>query len=499
MNKHIAIAGAGIGGMITALLLKKQGFEVSIYEKENKAGGRLAFVERQGYRIDKGPTIVLLPHMLKDILAEAGVSNDAFELLGLDTLYSIHFKDGKKYTKYKDIARQLNELSHVFPGEEEGFKKYMKEMRRSFEIGQSAFLKKSFSRKRDFWTAKNLKSLVRLKAYQSMKKFAGTFFKDERLREAYSLQTLYIGGNPQTAPAMYSLIPYSEHEHGIHYLKGGYASLVKVLTDTLEEKGIPLYENSRVEEIQKKLGKVVSIKVNGGSVKVDGLVWNGDFPSAAKLLEDRRNYESSSGCVLLYFGINGNYPNSNVHQFFMGGNFEQHMREVFQEKKIPTDPSFYTFNPSLMDSTLAPVGKSVLYVLIPVPSGSHIDWSEESEFIDRMIKNIEARAFPGLTEKMEWMEVRTPNDAEQEGLFQGGSFGIAPSLFQSGVFRPQAKLSSFENVYATGASIHPGGGIPIVMQSAKLAANQIIHDFAHHSSAKDVNLNERFDESISSL
>ncbi|TYS65660.1 phytoene desaturase [Sutcliffiella horikoshii] len=500
MSTHIAIAGAGIGGMITALLLKKQGFQVSLYEKEKQAGGRLAFVEREGYRIDQGPTIVLLPDMLKEILAEAGVSEDSWELLGLDTLYSIHFKDGKKYTKYKDKNTQLQELSKQFPGEEEGFKRYMTDMKKSFEVGKASFLEKSFTRKRDFWTGKNLKTLLRLKAYHSTKKFAGSYFNDERLREAYSLQALYIGGNPQTAPAMYSLIPYSEHEHGIHYVKGGYASLVDVLVETLKTNGIPLHLSSKVEKIQKKNGRVTSIKVNGETIIVDGLVWNGDFPASAEHFDVQKNYEPSSGCVLLYFGLDGKYQDSDVHQFFMGGNFEQHMKEVFQGKKVPSDPSFYTFNPSVIDSTLAPDGKSVLYVLIPVPSGSHIDWSKEKSFIDRMIKSIEQRAFPELTKRMEWMEVRTPNDAERDGLFQGGSFGIAPNLFQSGVFRPQAKPSStLDNVYATGASIHPGGGIPIVMQSAKLAANQIIHDFAHHSSAKDVNLNERLNESISSL
>ncbi|MEA3322222.1 MAG: phytoene desaturase family protein [Bacillota bacterium] len=500
MSKHIAIAGAGIGGMITALLLKKQGFHVSIFEKEKQAGGRLAFVEREGYRIDQGPTIVLLPDMLKEILAEAGVPKDAWELMSLDTLYTIHFKDGKKYTKFKDIKTQLSELSKQFPGEEIGFKQYMTDMKKSFEMGKTSFLEKSFTRKRDFWTGKNIKTLLRLKAYQSTKKFTGSYFNDERLREAYSLQTLYIGGNPQTAPAMYSLIPFSEHEHGIHYVKGGYASLVDVLVETLKASGIPLHLSSKVENIQKEQGRVTAIKVNGESITVDGLVWNGDFPSSAELFNNQKNYEPSSGCVLFYFGVDGIYQDSNVHQFFMGGDFEQHMREVFKEKKVPTDPSFYTFNPSVIDSTLAPVGKSVLYVLIPVPSGSHIDWSNEKAFKDKMLMNIENRAFPDLIKRMEWMEVRTPNDAELDGLFQGGSFGIAPNLFQSGVFRPQAKPNSdLENVYATGASIHPGGGIPIVMQSAKLAANQIIHDFAHHSSAKDVNLNERLNESISSL
>lgn len=497
-TQHIAIAGAGIGGMITALLLKKQGFDVSIFEKEKKAGGRLAFIEREGYRIDKGPTIVLLPEMLTEILEEAGVPKEAWELTPLDTLYSIHFRDGTVYRKHRDATVQKREIARLFPGQEEGFDRYMEEMQKSFMIGKASFLEKSFTKKKDFWTWKNIASLWRLKAYQSTKKYASIFFSDTRLQEAYSLQTLYIGGNPQTAPAMYSLIPYSEHEHGIHYVNGGYASLVDVLVQQIKEKGIRLHLDSKVEEIEKVGGMAASIKVRGRKIKIDGLVWNGDFPSIQEVTNEQRKYTPSSGCFLFYFGVKGSYD-TDVHQFFMSKNFDCHMKEVFKEKKVPTDPSFYTFNPSLIDQSLAPDGKSVLYVLVPVPSGSHIDWSSEKEFINRMMDRMEAEAFPKLRANIEWMEMHTPNDAEVEGLYQGGSFGIAPELFQSGVFRPQVKPTQLKNVYATGASVHPGGGIPIVMQSARLAANQIIADFAHYSSTKDVNIHERIGESISTL
>ncbi|MCA1320131.1 phytoene desaturase [Bacillus tianshenii] len=497
---HIAIAGAGIGGMITALLLKKQGFDVSIFEKEKNAGGRLAFIEREGYRIDKGPTIVLLPEMLTEILEEAGVPDEAWELIPLDTLYSVRFQDGTVYRKHRDKNMQKKEIARLFPGQEEGFDRYMKEMHESFKLGKASFLEKSFTKKKDFWTWKNIASLWKLKAYQSTKKYASNFFSDTRLQEAYSLQTLYIGGNPQTAPAMYSLIPYSEHEHGIHYVKGGYASLVDVLLERLRENKIPLYLDSKVEAIEKAGNAVTGIFSKGKKIKVDGLVWNGDFPSIQEVIEEEKSkdFTPSSGCLLLYFGVKDRYE-SDVHQFFMSSDFDQHMKEVFKEKKVPTDPSFYTFNPSIIDNSLAPEGKSVLYVLVPVPSGGHIDWSKEQGFINRMMERLESEAFPKLREKMEWMEVQTPNDAEMEGLYQGGSFGIAPELFQSGVFRPQAKLSPYKNVYATGASVHPGGGIPIVMQSARLAANQIVADFAYNSSKKDVNLHERIDQSISTL
>ncbi|WP_223700734.1 phytoene desaturase family protein [Sutcliffiella deserti] len=495
---HIAIAGAGIGGMITALLLKKNGLDVTVYEKNNQAGGRLAFLEREGYRVDKGPTIVLLPDMLTEILDEAGVPKESWNLLGLDTLYSLHFKDGTVYTKYKNIEKQKKEIEAVFPGEGKGFQRYMNDMKESFDLGKVAFLEKSFTRKRDFWTLKNTASLIKLKAYQSTKKLASSYFTNPKLQEAYSLQTLYIGGNPLSAPAMYSLIPYSEHAHGIHYVKGGYATLVEVLLKEMNEKGIKVFFNSKVEGMSKEKDKITAITVNGEEKKVDGLVWNGDFPSIAKITKEKKKYIPSSGCVLLYFGVNHQYQ-SNVHQFFMSEDFNMHMKEVFRDKKIPTDPSFYTFNPTKIDPTLAPPGKSVLYVLVPVPSGGNIDWSKEKVFIDKMIKQIEKRAFPELRGKIEWMEVRTPNDAEAEGLFQGGSFGIAPKLLQSGVFRPQAKPSSLKNVYATGASVHPGGGIPIVMQSAKLAANQLLKDFNEPSKVKDVNSHERVNKGLSTL
>jgi phytoene desaturase len=149
------------------------------------------------------------------------------------------------------------------------------------------------------------------------------------------------------------------------------------------------------------------------------------------------------------------------------------MKEIFVERKIPTDPSIYTFNPSSVDSTLAPEGKSVMYVLVPVPSETSIDWANQDAFVEDIILRLEKKGFPNLREKILWKKVRTPKDALREGLYAGGSFGIAPSLFQSGPFRPQVQPYKEKNVFAVGASIHPGGGIPIVMQGAKTCADVV--------------------------
>ncbi|MDG4656698.1 phytoene desaturase family protein [Ectobacillus antri] len=474
--KRIGIVGGGIGALTAALILTKQGKSVEIFEKSHKLGGRLSFVERDGYRIDEGPTIVLLPNMIREILEEAGISSSQYELIPCDPLYTLFYRDGTTYTKYRDIEKQLQELERVFPEDKDGFLRFLNDMRMRFIIGKPAFLERSFVQKRSFFTYENMKTLVKLKAYQNTKKMMESYFQNEKLQEAYSLQTLYIGGNPAATPAIYSLVSFSEHEYGIWYVKGGYASLVQTLKEELKKRDVNIHYGVEVTGIRVEQNTATGIEVNASYYPFDAVLVNGDYPTMLPLLgkeAQMKNYTPSSGCVLLYFGLNKKYD-SQIHQFFLSDDMDLHMKQVFQTKEVPEDPSFYTFYPSAIDDSLAPAGKSVLYTLVPVPSGD-IDWSKEEVFVEDIITRMEENGFPSLRKHIEWMHVKTPNDAEREGLFAGGSFGIAPILFQSGAFRPQVKPLDIANLYAVGASIHPGGGIPIVMQGAKLAADAILN------------------------
>ncbi|RNA69037.1 phytoene desaturase family protein [Alteribacter keqinensis] len=470
-----AIIGGGIGGLVTALYLSKDGHDVTIYEKEHQAGGRLAFVERDGFKVDKGPTIVLLPDMIRTILAETGVNPEIVQMERIDPLYPIHFSDGTTFTKWSDTTEQLKEIRSVFPGEEEGFLQYMKDMKERFEKGKPAFMDRDFRDRKSFFSRTNMKTLIKLKAYQSVKVQSKQYFSNKKMQEAFSLQTLYIGGSPEETPAIYSLVPFSEHYHGIWYVKGGYASLVNVITKELIKRGVKVETNALVSEIETTQKQASAVKVNGKREAFDSFIINGDFPVARTLVKEkkRRSFAPSSGCLLLYFGLKGELRTDHVHQFFMGKELDQNMKEIFERRTLPEDPSFYVFSPSKIDPTLAPDGHSSAYVLVPVPSGDHITQKDYEDYADKITGLIESRMDPELKEKVVWKEIRTPNDAMQEGLFDGGSFGLAPSLFQSGVFRPQLQPFSYENVYAVGASIHPGGGVPIVMQGAKLLAEAI--------------------------
>ncbi|TLS36069.1 phytoene desaturase family protein [Pseudalkalibacillus caeni] len=474
----LAVIGGGVGGMAAALLLSRKGYDVTIYEKAEKLGGRLDFVEKDGYRIDKGPTIVLLPQMLREILFEAGISEEELPLAPCDPLYKLNYPDGSYFYKSSNLADQLKEITRMFPGEERNFIRYLSDMENRFIQGKKAFLDRDFVDKKNFWSIKNISTLMRLKAYQNVHQNAAAYFRHPKLQQAFSFQTLYIGGGPLSSPALYSLIPYSEHAHGIWYLKGGYASLVTTLERHLENRRVVVKKGKNVERILTSGNRCTGIQVDGESNTFDAVIYNGDFPGIHQLLGDtdrktEKEYTPSSGCLLLYFGLSKKYEEADVHQFFMTDDFEKHMNQVFEEKSIPDDPAIYTFYPSKIDESLAPEGKSVLYTLVPVPSGDHINWSEQSGLVEYVIDQIEERGFPGLREAIEWMEIRTPEDARQEGLYQGGSFGIAPVLSQSGVFRPQLKPFPYDGLYSVGASIHPGGGIPIVLQGAKLLADHM--------------------------
>lgn len=482
------IVGGGIAGIITALYENLAGHDVEIFEAKPKLGGRLAFHGRGEYRIDEGPTVVLLPQMITAILKELGLE-DRIEMVRIDPLYPLHYPDGTSFLKWSNTEKQKQEINQKFPGEADAFDVYLSDMRRRFNEGQPAFLEKDFVKKKQFFTPANMKTLMRLKAYQSVRTQTKKYFKSRRLQEAFALQTLYIGGGPEQTPAIYSLVPYSEHEHGIWYVKGGYASMVEALAEALEERGVKVHTHANVSEVVTQGRKAEGIMVRNELYQADRIVLNGEFPLAEKLMPEKpkRTYTPSSGCLLFYFGLNKVLSTEHVHNFYMGENLDEHMNTLFAEHQLSDDPAFYVFNPSLIDKSLAPEGHGVAYVLVPVPSADHVTKEEYLNYAKKIKEMLLKKVDADLDNKLEWEHVRTPHEAQADGLFMGGSFGISPSLFQSGVFRPQIKPFSFDNVYAVGASVHPGGGIPVVMQGAKILSNLLRKEESDKFSSKNVN------------
>ncbi|MFN4214372.1 MULTISPECIES: phytoene desaturase family protein [unclassified Exiguobacterium] len=487
----ISFVGAGIGSLYAALLLthKYPALDITIYEKEDRVGGRLNYVEfENGARVDEGPTIVLLPSKLKSQLKEAGFPEQELELLEVDPLYRLRYEDGTTFYKYRDIERQAEEVERMF-GEGDGFRRYMGQKREEYQIGFETFLDRGYKAKSDLFEPKLLLLLMRLKAYETAHENMKRFFKDERLRVAYSLQTLYIGGNPYATPSLYGLIPYREQEEGIWYVKGGYFSLATKLEQELKKRGVTFNMNAAVERVIVENAQAKAVVVDGGRETYDAVVVNGDFPLMERLIDGvkPKAYEPSSGTLLLYFTVTGDIDLP-VHQFDLPNDFAGSMRTIFEDGKLSEYPAMYTFNPSRIDATLAPDGTSVLYVLVPVPRKLEREHFEASGTIDHLVSRIEAMV-PDFTDRVLEMKVRTPMDAERFGLFEGGSFGIAPKLAQSAAFKPQARpYAHIDRLYAVGASVHPCGGVPIVMIGSQLLVKRMEEEMgaAYHDDTRSV-------------
>ncbi|CAM3346818.1 MULTISPECIES: phytoene desaturase family protein [Saccharibacillus] len=483
----VAIVGGGIGGLTAALLLSRQGAQVTLIEGRDRLGGRIAFErnEEDGRRIDQGPTIVLLPEMLLSILEEGGVERERIKLIEADPLYRIHYSDGRMMTKRRKPEDQAKEIERLFPGESEGYIRYMNQMREMYPGAKASVLERTFPRKRDFFAPRQVRMLGKLQAHRSVRAAASRYFKHEDLIDAYSLQSLYIGGQPAGTPGVYSILPYAEHDFGIWMIEGGYARLPVILEQELRSRGIEIRLNTRVERLTVEQGRCRGIVTGGVPETYDAVLFNGDFPNLLPLLEGqpeakRKNpYRPSSGCVMVYLGTSKRWTDTAAHQFFLPDSLTDSLKTVFERGMIPANPSFYVFNPIELDPQAAPEGESVLYFLIPAPDASSTAWSKEGRRLARkVLQAAERRGFPGLRESIKWIKLRTPEDSRQDGNYVGGSFGIAPILTQSGPYRPQPKpFKSIDGLYAAGASVHPGGGVPIVMQGARMAVNQLLKEW----------------------
>ncbi len=482
---NIAVAGGGIGGITAALMLAKNGHRVTLHEKSDRLGGRLCFEELGRFRIDQGPTIVLLPDMLLELLREAGVDTSRISLLPCDPMYKIHYPDGAVFEKWHNEDRQLAELKRLFPADTDSYRRYMQEHDESFPLGKQAFLDRPFLSTRQAFATANIRLLLKMRAYRSVRARAAAYFQDPRLADAYSLQTLYIGGAPRRTPALYSFIPYAEQRFGVWYVKGGYASLLPVLQEAMAAASVEMKLRSTVTRIVVEEGSVKGLETQDGFLPYDKVIYNGDLPLLAGLVPGygdelkKRRFTPSSGCLLVFLGTNRRWDHSVSHQFFLPPDFDRNLQRMFREGTMPQTPSFYSFQPAAIDPEAAPEGESVLYLMIPTPPASAPFWQQADmpsriqSLADWVVAEAERRSFPGLRASIVEQHVRTPLDAQASGLFQGGNFGIAPVMGQSGWMRPQFIPLPVQGLYAVGASTHPGGGVPIVMQGAKLLADHI--------------------------
>ena len=491
--KKVIVIGAGTAGLASAIRLLALGFDVSIYEKNDKVGGRMYQLEDQGFFFDYGPTITMMPAEYKDVFVASHANPDDYlQMVDLNPLYTLYFQDGKTFSVSNKL-HELTETLETFSAKDTvGYLKYLEDVYERYVRADKHFLSKTYRKPSDFYNFKTLYHGLKLKTLNHAYDSISQFVDDEKLRQALSFQTLYIGVSPFQGPSIYTIIPMIELMYGIHYIKGGMYQMAKAMEKRFIEMGGHLHLNSNVEEIVLESNIAKGIKVSGQLKSADLIVTNADFPWAIKnLIKDEKSrgkYHDkkldkmtySSSVFILYLGLDKKYK-THVHSLKFAKDFKKNISDLFTSQ-VPDDPSFYMYSPTQIDDSIAPDGCEILYILVPVPNTQgHNPWDKtfNENFKERVLDMVsEVKPFEDIRDHIKVIHFSTPNDWQSLfNLNHGATFGLRPVLNQSLYFRPQAVLKPLKNVYFTGSSTHPGPGIPIVLKSARLVVNAIKEDY----------------------
>ncbi|GMA16783.1 phytoene desaturase [Deinococcus metallilatus] len=533
-RKQALIIGSGFGGLSLGIRLQSLGFDTTILEKLDGPGGR-AYQKRtpDGYVFDMGPTVITVPHFIEELFAlerdqgwpgqpdypehvltgervRAGESGgprtrDYVQLVPILPFYRISFDDGTFFDYDGDPDSTRRQIAELAPGDLAGYERFHADAEAIFRRG---FLELGYTHFGDVSTMlRVVPDLLKLDAVRTLFSFTSKYFRSPKLRQVFSFETLLIGGNPLSVPAIYAMIHFVEKTWGVHYALGGTGALVRALGRKFEELGGRIEYGAEVEQIlvtdewgrpvRSPFGQRVArgVRLRGGEERpADLVVSNGDWantylkrvPPQARLVNSDLRVKAarqSMSLLVIYFGFrdDGRPLNLRHHNIILGPRYEALLREIFGQKVLGTDFSQYLHVPTLTDPSLAPPGHHAAYTLIPVPhNGSGIDWEVEGpKLVERVLALLEERGhIPGLRARLAHLEYITPDHFEGTlDSYLGNAFGPEPTLIQSAYFRPHNRSEDVQNLYLVGAGVQPGAGTPSVMMSAKMTARLIAQDF----------------------
>ncbi|MBN2482863.1 MAG: phytoene desaturase [Candidatus Omnitrophica bacterium] len=476
MKKHIAIVGAGVGGLATAARLGSRGYKVDVFEKLPRPGGRAHIIEDAGFKFDTGPSFVLMPSFFKEIFDYCGRDlSDYLHLAPLDIHYKIFYPSGKELVIYRDSEKTKAELEKIEPGSSRQFDRFLADVGDMY-TSVEPLLYKSFTPKAlcnpAYWSL-----LWKLKTHKTYWRLAHDFFKTDELVYAFTFEAMFIGVSPFHAPAFYSVITYADHVQKVFHPLGGMYQIPLNLERLGREFGVEFHYDSEVTHIQYR--RQPALSVHGQKEQFDIAVVNADYAYAQKTLLNRMlpKYEYSCSVYLLYLGLKKKIKNLEHHNLFFAEDLDKNLNEIFHEGVVPADPSFYVHVPTVTDPLMSPPGKDIVYILIPVPNLETYQ-GQFREYEPRLRKLVFEKIKTVIGEDIEdLIEVEHrfyPEDfVSRYNVYHGATFGLAHTLMQSAFFRPPNRDRRYKNAYFVGCSTQPGEGLPPVIASSRIVADLI--------------------------
>jgi len=489
---NIIVIGAGIGGIATAGRLAREGHAVTVLEKGARPGGRVAVIEKDGFRFDTGPTLFLMPEVFAETYAALGERmEEHLDLVRLDPTYRAHFHDDSTLDLTSVLPEMRKQLDAIEPGSFDAFLRFMAEGYRSYNLSLEKFVGRNFYSYLQYFDLKNLPLLFQMKALVKHAANTQSYFKDPRLQAAFSFQNMYLGLSPYDAPATFTLLQYTELGDGVWFPRGGMYRPIETLEQIAAGLGVRFRYNTPVAKINVAGNRATGVTLeDGGVLPADVVVANADLPyvysdllpddgSAARLY--RKKFTSSA--LMFYWGVKGEKSPELLHHnvFLADDEYKASFDRIFNDLSLPERPSFYVNAPSRTDPSFAPRGGDSLMVLVPVGhmnADNSQDWAAlTARARASVIERLEGIGVKDLAGRIVFEETMGPEEYKNRlNLAKGSAFGLSHNFLQVGYLRPHNRHARYTNLYFAGASTHPGTGLPIVLLSARLTTERILKE-----------------------
>ena len=486
---EVVVIGAGFAGFSAAICLANKGFNVKILEKNPTIGGRARQFTDSGFTFDMGPSWYWMPDVFESFFNQFGKTTaDYYELIRLDPSYQvIHGKND-----YMPIPANMHELERLFDsielGAGEQLRKFLKIAEYKYEVGINKFVYKPSRSILEFANPKLAVDAVRLQIFQSMAKHVRKFFKNERLIQLMEFPVLFLGALPENTPAMYSLMNYADMALGTWYPKGGMFKIIEALESLAKEKGVEILTDHEVTSINYSGKRATSVSTNHGDFKSDVVVAGADYHHVDSMLLDSetRNYDETywdkrvmaPSSLLYYVGVNKKLEGLLHHNLFFDTDFAPHAHNIYTEPKWPEKPLFYVSAPSKTDNTVAPEGCENIFMLIPVAPGLDDTEDIRAHYFDLMLERMKDRMGLDFKENIVFKRSFAHKDFVNDyNAFKGNAYGLANTLNQTAILKPQLANKKLNNLFYTGQLTVPGPGVPPSLISGQVVAKEIIKDF----------------------
>ena len=486
MKKKVIVIGSGIAGLAASIRLKSKGYEVEVFEKNSNVGGKLSDFYIDNFRHDFGPKLFTMPELVEELFKNAGVNIDKyFKYEKLDIACKYFWSDGVTFNAYSNNQKFLNEVNKNFNNKENKVKSYLIKSKNKFNLVKRIFLEKSlhkFSTYLSFDAIKAIFNILQLNIFISLDLLNKRYFRDEKLIQLFNRFATYNGSSPYLTSGIMSIIQHLEHDLGVFMPKKGISDISYSLHNLAIDLGVKFYFNSEIDQILIKDKSAVGVVINKIHHKADIIISNMDV----NLTYDRllkglkkpffiKNYQPSSSAVVFYWNMNKSFSGINIHNIIFSKNQQKEFDYIFNKKSIYNDPTVYICSTSKIVKEDAPDGCENWFILINSPFDNGQDWEIIiKELRNNIIKKINSTLKVNIENNIINEKILTPVDIETETLSKFGSlYGSSSNSLQSAFVRHPNFSKNINNLYFCGGSVHPGGGIPLCLNSAKIVSELI--------------------------